>query len=66
MDVYVKDEQMGKETDEEGRKMLEHEYEKNKEFRMYVDKYCRQHGITVKQAFNHKIVEYAFIMYKFG
>ena len=43
-------------TREEKRTLMESLYEKNTEFREYVDKYAHSRGISVEAALRHKIV----------
>ena len=38
-------------------KNLHNEYRHNSEFRVYVDKYCKMHDITVEEALEHEIVK---------
>lgn len=39
------------------------EYKFNKNFREYVDKYCRTYGITVDEALQHELVKQVCLMY---
>lgn len=32
-------------------------YENNKDFKRYVDRYCRMHGLSVEEALEHKLVQ---------
>lgn len=43
--------------------MLENEYRHNKRFREYVDKYCAEREIDVKEALQHALVKQVFLMY---
>lgn len=43
--------------------MIRNEYVHNKKFRDYVDKYARNHGITVDEALEHELIRQAFLMY---
>ena len=43
--------------------MLENEYRHNKRFREYVDRYCAERGIDVREALQHGAVRRAFLMY---
>ncbi len=43
--------------------MLENEYRYNKNFRDYVDKYCKTYGYTVEEALTHELVRQAFLLY---
>lgn len=36
---------------------MESEYKNNAEFREYVDRYCKNRGISVAEALTHKIME---------
>ena len=36
---------------------LEHLYTTNDRFMEYVDKYCFQHKLTLREALNHKIIQ---------
>ena len=38
-------------------------YDNNKDFKDYVDKYCKQYGITVKEALTHEIVRQVYLFY---
>lgn len=33
-------------------------YLKNRDFKEYVDRYCRQYRVTIEQALEHAIVKY--------
>lgn len=39
-------------------------YEKNKDFREYVNRYCGKHNVTVEVAITHKIVQEVGKMYR--
>lgn len=43
--------------------MIRNEYVHNKKFRDYVDKYAKNHGITVDEALEHDLVRQVFLMY---
>ena len=32
-------------------------YDRNADFKMYVDRYCKQYGLTVDEALEHEIVK---------
>ena len=32
-------------------------YNNNKEFKTYVDKYCKKHGVSVETAFTHRLIK---------
>ena len=38
-------------------------YDIDKDFRDFIDKYCKKHHISKEEAFTHKIVHYTFNMY---
>lgn len=42
--------------------MIRNEYVHNKKFRDYVDKYAKNHGITVDEALEHELVWQVFLM----
>lgn len=39
-------------------------YAENEDFKLYVDRYCVKHGISVEQALQHYLVRMAGRMYK--
>ena len=39
-------------------------YKSNKDFREYVDKYCRKHKCTVEEALSHELVKEVEKAYK--
>ena len=39
-------------------------YDNNKDFREYVDAYCKQYKIDVSEALTHKIVKETYLYYK--
>lgn len=39
-------------------------YEKNKDFKGYVDRYCRTYGVSVEEALEHKLVQDVGKQYK--
>lgn len=43
--------------------ILENEYRFNRRFRYYVDRYCAQRGIEVKEALSHEIVRQVYLQY---
>ena len=45
-------------------KNLRNEYRHNSEFRVYVDKYCKMHDITVEEALEHEIVKNVAAQYR--
>ncbi len=44
--------------------MLENEYRYNKNFRDYVDKYCKTYNVTIEQALKSELVRQAYLYYK--
>ena len=42
---------------------LMNEYCYNPKFRDYVDKYCKKHSLTVKEALRHEIVKQVYLYY---
>lgn len=42
---------------------LRNEYRHNSEFRIYVDKYCAQCGITLNEALKHELIRQAYLYY---
>ena len=42
---------------------LENEYRYNKDFRKYVDKYCKQYNLTVEEALRQEIVKQVYLYY---
>ena len=42
---------------------LMNEYCYNAKFRDYVDKYCKKHSLTVKEALRHEIVKQVYLYY---
>ena len=45
-------------------KNLHNEYRHNSEFRVYVDKYCKMHDITVEEALEHELVKQVAEQYR--
>lgn len=43
--------------------VLKSEYMYNPKFKKYVDKYCKKHNCTIKEAFEKKKVKLAFWQY---
>lgn len=43
--------------------MIHKEYQYNKRFRDYVDKYCKTYNVTVEEALKHEIVRQAYLYY---
>ena len=39
-------------------------YDRNADFKMYVDRYCKQYGLTVDEALEHEIVKQVAAKYK--
>ena len=39
-------------------------YNHNEDFKMYVDRYCNQYGLTVDEALEHEIVKSVAAQYK--
>ena len=39
-------------------------YNHNEDFKMYVDRYCKQYGLTVDEALEHEIVKNVEAQYK--
>ena len=44
-------------------KNLRNEYRHNSEFRVYVDKYCKMHDITVEESLRHELVRQVYLYY---
>lgn len=43
--------------------MMHNEYRRNKQFRDYVDKYCKSRVITVEEALQHELVKQVYLHY---
>ena len=39
-------------------------YNHNEDFKMYVDRYCKQYGLTVDEALEHEIVKQVAAQYR--
>ena len=39
-------------------------YNHNEDFKMYVDRYCKQYGLTVDEALEHEIVKNVAAQYR--
>ena len=39
-------------------------YDRNADFKMYVDRYCKQYGLTVDEALEHEIVKNVAAQYR--
>lgn len=39
-------------------------YNHNEDFKMYVDRYCNQYGLTVEEALEHEIVKQVAAQYR--
>ena len=39
-------------------------YNHNEDFKMYVDRYCNQYGLTVEEALEHEIVKSVAAQYR--
>ena len=39
-------------------------YNRNADFKMYVDRYCKQYGLTVDEALEHEIVKNVAAQYR--
>ena len=39
-------------------------YNRNADFKMYVDRYCKQYGLTVDEALDHEIVKQVAAQYR--
>ena len=39
-------------------------YDRNADFKMYVDRYCKQYGLTVDEALEHEIVKSVAAQYR--
>lgn len=39
------------------------EYDNNPNFKGYVDRYCKMHKITPKEAFEHEMVRQVYLLY---
>ena len=39
-------------------------YDRNADFKTYVDRYCKQYGLTVEEALEHEIVKQVAVQYK--
>ena len=39
-------------------------YERNADFKMYVDRYCKQYGLTVDEDLDHEIVKQVAAQYR--
>ena len=44
--------------------MLKDLYANNKPFKEYIDRFSKQYGLTIEEAFKHKIVQDVAEMYK--
>ena len=38
-------------------------YDRNADFKMYVDRYCNQYGLSVDEALEHEIVRQVYLYY---
>ena len=38
-------------------------YNNNKDFKTYVDKYCKKHEITIDEAMEHKLIRQVYLDY---
>lgn len=38
-------------------------YDRNADFKMYVDRYCKQYGLTVDEALEHELVKHVAAQY---
>lgn len=43
---------------------MENFYSSNDDFKDYVDKYCKQYGLTKEEAFNQELVIQVYLYYK--
>ena len=39
-------------------------YNHNEDFKMYVDRYCNQYGLTVEEALEHELVKQVVAQYR--
>ena len=39
-------------------------YDRNADFKMYVDRYCNQYGLTVEEALEHELVKQVAAQYR--
>ena len=39
-------------------------YDRNEDFKMYVDRYCNQYGLTVDEALEHELVKQVAAQYR--
>ena len=39
-------------------------YDRNADFKMYVDRYCNQYGLTVDEALEHELVKQVAAQYR--
>ena len=39
-------------------------YNRNEDFKMYVDRYCNQYGLTVDEALEHEVVKRVAAQYR--
>ena len=39
-------------------------YDRNADFKRYVDRYCKQYGLTVEEALEHEIVKQVAAQYR--
>lgn len=42
---------------------MEEFYNNNSDFKRYVDKYCKQYGLSVEEALQHEIVKQVYLQY---
>lgn len=46
--------------------MLRNEYNNNRRFRDYVDKYCKNYGYTLEEALKHELIRLYYLEVKDG
>lgn len=46
--------------------MLRNEYNNNRRFRDYVDRYCKNHGYTLEEALTHELIRLYYMEVKDG
>lgn len=42
---------------------MEEFYNNNSDFKVFVDKYCKKHSITVEEALQHEIIRQVYLQY---